>query len=241
VSGSGKDSDPVFDAFADDYDAERRKNLGMLGRNLDAFARYKVQLTAELLSSRNCSPPEKILEFGCGIGTNLPFFRQQFPRAKLYGCDISATSLQKAREKLPDLIGFNSSSPKALAPFAATFDVVFLACVLHHIPPQERQMWTNALAATVKIGGRLIIFEHNPWNPATRYLVSTCPFDKGVVLVQPHACVTMLRQSGLQTDRVRYTLLVPWRQAAFVAIEKIFDRIPLGGQYCVLAQRRDHV
>jgi len=225
--------DVTFDTFAENYNAVHRKNLGVFGKDIDVFARYKVQLTAKLLSFS----PKTIFEFGCGIGKNLPFFRQLFPNALLYCSDISDLSLQKASENLPGLICFNSSLPEALAPFSETFDLVFLSCVLHHIPLQERQTWVNALARTVRPGGCLIIFEHNPWNPATRYLVSTCPFDKGVSLVRPKHCFQFLKQSGLQVDRIRYTLIFPWRNSAFVAVEAFLDRIPLGGQYCVLARK----
>ena len=34
----------------------------------------------------------------------------------------------------------------------------------------------------LKLGGRLYFFEHNPWNPFTRFLVRTCPFDKNAQL-----------------------------------------------------------
>ena len=30
----------------------------------------------------------------------------------------------------------------------------------------------------LKPGGRLYLFEHNPLNPVTKYLVKTCVFDK---------------------------------------------------------------
>ena len=233
MNNSKEDPAAIFDAFAENYDEVQRKNLGALGKDLSIFARYKVQLTAELLSFS----PKTILEFGCGIGRNLPFFRQLFPGAMLHCCDISNASLQKVKEMLPEAVCFNSSSPEALRPFFETFDLVFLAGVLHHIPLQERQMWVNALAATIKPGGALILFEHNPWNPATRYLVSTCPFDEDVLLLWPRDGLIFLRQSGLKASRVRYTLLFPWRHSAFVAVEKFFDRIPLGGQYCIFAEK----
>jgi len=234
---SRKSPEVVFDAFAENYDAVQRENLGVLGNDLNVFAHYKVQLTAELLAS----PPKMILEFGCGIGRNLPFFRQLFPRAMLHCCDISDASLQKAKEIIPDLVCFNSSSPETLTPFFETFDLVFLAGVLHHISFHERQIWINALATTLKPGGSMVIFEHNPWNPVTRHLVSTCPFDEGVLLVRPQDILKFLHQNELETSRVRYTLLFPWRHSVFVAVENFLNRIPLGGQYCILAEKPLHV
>ena len=236
MSAPDKKGGVDFDAFAEDYDAVHQKNLGALGKDLSVFARYKVRMTAELLSSS----PANMLEFGCGTGRNLPFFRQQFPKTKIHACDISDASLHKARQSVPGLEFFTSPSPESLLPFAATFDLVFLSCVLHHISPHERQIWADALAATLKPGGSLILFEHNPWNPVTRHMVSTCPFDEGVTLVWPPNGLELLRKSGLRTDHIRYTLLFPWRHRLLLAVEKLLARIPLGGQYCLLAQKPPH-
>lgn len=228
-----KESAAEFDAFAEDYDTLHQKNLVVMGKDLNMFAQYKVRMTAELLPSF----PAKILEFGCGTGRNLPFFKQYFPLADLYGSDISDVSMNKARKCVSNLTCFNSSSPDALVPFIDTFDIVFLSCVLHHIPLIEREEWLKSLATAVKPGGHLIIFEHNPWNPVTRYMVSTCPFDESVDLVWPGACRTLLQQTGLRVDRIRYTLLFPWRHRMLVAVEKMFNRTPLGGQYCLFAEK----
>ncbi len=36
--------------------------------------------------------------------------------------------------------------------------------------------------SVLKKKGRVYIFEHNPYNPVTRYLVATCEFDRDAVL-----------------------------------------------------------
>jgi ParB family chromosome partitioning protein len=40
--------------------------------------------------------PKGILDYGCGIGSNIPYLRHYFPHAKLYGCDISNESVRLA-------------------------------------------------------------------------------------------------------------------------------------------------
>ncbi len=42
--------------------------------------------------------PQKILEYGCGIGRNLEFIKQYFPKSGISGCDISKESLQYAKK-----------------------------------------------------------------------------------------------------------------------------------------------
>ena len=49
--------------------------------------------------------------------------------------------------------------------------------VFHHIPPAERAETVERLASWMKPSSRLVILEHNPFNPITRMLVKMCPFD----------------------------------------------------------------
>jgi S-adenosylmethionine-diacylgycerolhomoserine-N-methlytransferase len=44
--------------------------------------------------------PNRILEVGCGTGTNLAGLANAFPEAELFGLDLSKDMLQKARRKL---------------------------------------------------------------------------------------------------------------------------------------------
>ncbi len=230
MSGAGKPG-ARFDGFSANYKELHQKNLGVLGGKIEVFAQYKLDLMAELLPFR----PRAILEFGCGVGNNLRLFPLYFPEATLHGCDISADSLGKALELTPGATGFVSSSPDTLTPYRGAFDLVFIACVLHHIPVAQRQGWIDALAQTLRPGGRLAIFEHNPWNPVTRHLVNTCPFDEDAVLLRAGEAMRLAVGAGLTPQRPRYRLLTPWRHPAFVAAERLLDRLPLGGQYCLLA------
>jgi SAM-dependent methyltransferase len=224
----------AFDAFAADYDALQHKNLGPFGKDLNVFARYKVEMTRHLIQS----DPTSILEFGCGTGRNLPFLREAFPKAAIWGCDISAESLSYAAQRASDVSLFVSDSTDILDAYKEEFDLVFLAGVLHHIPASERESWMQALAGTLHRDGRLVVFEHNPWNPLTRHLVNTCPYDADAELVWPRDCRCLIEGTALKAGRVRYTLLFPWRPSSLVAVERLLDRFPLGGQYCVIAHRQ---
>ena len=50
---------------------------------------------------------------------------------------------------------------------ADSFDVVFSACVFHHIPHGEHLNWLQELHRITRPGGLIAIFEHNPLNPLT--------------------------------------------------------------------------
>ena len=78
-----------FDEYAEDYDTLLGQQLNFFSEDVDYYARYKVDLVAELLGADATDKPLKILEFGCGTGRNLVTFRQLFPNAELTGGDIS--------------------------------------------------------------------------------------------------------------------------------------------------------
>lgn len=222
-----------FDGFSGSYRELHKKNLGVLGKDMGVFARYKLDLLDELLPAA----PASILEFGCGVGNNLALFPARYPQARLACCDISRESLDKALALAPGATGFVSARVEDLTPYAGAFDLVFVSCVLHHIPPAQRQGWVAAIAGTLMPGGRLAIFEHNPWNPVTRHLVNTCPFDEDAVLLTAGECRALALGAGLAPQRPRYRLLSPWRAPFFVAVERWLDRLPLGGQYCLMAAK----
>ena len=54
--------------------------------------------------------------------------------------------------------------------------------------------------------GRLLVFEHNP---ATRWVVSRCPFDTGAVLLRPAEMADLMRQAGLRGIGQNYIVFFP--------------------------------
>lgn len=224
-----------FDAYAADYDDLLRRSLGAVGGDLDYFRRRKAALALELTAGR---PPRRILEYGCGTGGNLAHLARTFPGASLCGCDISEKSLEEAAANAPGatlcLIG-RETLPQA------AFDLVFVANVLHHVPPPARPAVVAAMAGTLAPGGMLCVFEHNPANPVTRRVVARCPFDAGVTLLPPDETAGLARRAGLPRIRRRYISFFPPAFGALAPLEALFGWLPLGGQYVIAAGREDAV
>lgn len=86
-----------FDEFTDNYNALLRESTGFFSPSEEYFARYKVDLVRQNQNGK----ATRILEFGCGIGRNIPFLRQAFPDALVEGSDISTASLEIARRDNP--------------------------------------------------------------------------------------------------------------------------------------------
>lgn len=215
-----------FDKYTNDYNLLLQERTGFFSRNDEYFARYKV----ELLKSRLARPVNKILEYGCGIGRNIPLIREAFPNADIIGTDIASETLDFARTQIPDvefIVEGDSTSN------LGQFDLIFVAGVFHHIPVAERACVSNLLFHRLNSLGNLFVFEHNPYNPVTRRIVSTCPYDEDAVLLQPKELREHLRQAGFKESHTEYCLFIPPNLTKLRWLEHRLGWLPLGGQYFV--------
>jgi hypothetical protein len=81
------------------------------------------------------------------------------------------------------------------------------------------------------------IIEHNPWNPVTRAIVKRCPVDADAELLAAREAIRLIEASGFRSLRTDYFLYLPeWLFNKFGALERLLYKIPLGGQYALLAQ-----
>lgn len=214
-----------FDRYASTYERELAQSTGA-AFDLDRFTAYKVDLVAHHVA------PERILrllDFGCGVGRSLPYLAQTFPQAKLFGFDPSAACLTQASERLPaaTLTSDWSEIPKD------AFDCVFAANVFHHIAPGGRAAALANCAAALRAGGSLFVFEHNPHNPATRWVFDRCAFDRGASMIRRSEMVALGRAVGLRVSRAAYTLFVPFAGRGWAALQRTIGWLPLGAQHYV--------
>ena len=218
-----------FDQYARDYKALIAAQTGFFDRDQDYFIRYKIERLKRIAGDARA-----ILDFGCGIGRSTPYLRDIFPDASIVGCDPSRESLALAEEQNP---GAHFVALDALAETAA-FDVALASCVFHHIAPSDRQAALAFCQTRLKPGGRLVIFEHNPLNPVTRRLVSTCPFDADAVLLGMGETAARMRDAGFDVETKAYCLFFPSALAALRPLEDGLGWLPFGGQYFVAGVRR---
>jgi SAM-dependent methyltransferase len=218
-----------FDDYSDDYSSLIKKQLGFFSTDDSYFAEYKVRITHE----KARKAPRKILEYGCGIGRNLGYLHGSFRGAELFGCDISDRSLQRARTEHPYarlfLIGRDVVKE--------SFDLIFIANVFHHIAPHLRPMVMQTISSLLASKGEVFIFEHNPYNPITRHMVNTCPFDADAVLVAPKQLCDLAKAHGLEIIAKQYALFFPAWLRRIQFLERNMGFLPLGGQYYIHAYK----
>jgi SAM-dependent methyltransferase len=225
-----------FDKFAEEYLAAHAENLKISGETPDYFARYKLDELRRRWDALKLAEPASVLDFGAGIGNSLPHLKRVFPMARLTGLDVSEKSLAVAEKRFPEvaeLVRYDGGEPPLPA---AGFDLVFSSCVFHHIDAAEHVGLLASLRRLLKPGGVLAIFEHNPINPVTRYMVATCPFDENAVLIPAKTFVTRQRQAGFGRVRVAYTGFFPRPLAALRPLEPWMAPLPFGAQYYTLAR-----
>lgn len=219
-----------FDDFASDYKGHISDALGVLGGDVNYYVERKVQILRKLLKGQKI---ERILDFGCGIGQAVPFLKNYFDPATLVGSDSSSESLAIAHHQYNFLA---TSEPNQLED--QYFDLIFVSNVLHHIDPVKRADVMRQLCSKLRIGGKIAVFEHNPFNPITRRVVGNCVFDEGVELLSSKNVRRLLEESKLINEVIcGYCMFVPEKMRRLNRLEGFLTRIPLGGQHFTLGSR----
>ena len=219
-----------FDDYTENYNQLLKDGTGFFSSSEVYFAKYKIDLVRKQVDR----PVKKILEYGCGIGRNIPFLQQAFPDAVISGSDISNASLEIARRDNMEVEFFLEDEHTEASDL---YDVVFVAGVFHHIPIIQRSAVAKTLFSRLAPDGQLFIFEHNPYNPVTRRIVNNCPYDEDAVLLKPSELKRILREAAFAIERKEYCLFVPPSLSVLARIESKLGWLPLGGQYWVQARR----
>jgi ubiquinone/menaquinone biosynthesis C-methylase UbiE len=229
-----KSTEGDFDRFVSDYRDIHTKNIGLIsGENSFYFSELKIKELSKYETNDNI----KILDFGCGDGVGEVFLEKYFPAFQITGIDVSGESIKKARKKQLMHTVFQEYDGTHLPYEDSSFDVVYTACVFHHIAKEQQQALINEIYRVLKIGGRFYFFEHNPYNPVTMHLVKTCEFDVGVKLITARKAKKMMKQTGFSRNKIHYIIFFSRHRifSPFLFLEKYFTRLPFGAQYYLQA------
>lgn len=226
---------PEFDLYVDNYHDQHAASVRLSGEGPEFFAAYKAALTARLVTAAGLAPA-RLMDFGAGLGNSVPHLQRAFPGAALTCIDVSAQSLAQCTARAIRPVNAVVYDARTL-PFAdASFDLVFTACVFHHIPAGDHIRLLREIRRTLQSDGRFVLFEHNPWNPLTRHAVRNCPFDRNAVLISAPEMRSRLRAAGFEDVSLRWTMFFPAALGGLRPLERGLGWLPLGAQYCLMAR-----
>ena len=222
-----------FDEFAKGYRSIHTENIKLSGVDSFYFAEMKVRMLLPFEKNNKAL----VLDVGCGDGATELFMNKYFSQWHVEGIDISKESITAAGTRgLPN--AFFSVYDGTKIPFPdESINVVFIAGVLHHVAFGVHPLILKEIFRVLTKGGRLYLFEHNPLNPVTKYLVNTCVFDKDARLLRSSYTLKILMRSGFRIITRKFIIFFPRKGifSSLIFLEKYLQWLPLGGQYFIRA------
>lgn len=223
-----------FDCYAESYDRTLNEGLAVSGEDRRYFAEGRVKWLADCLQRLRLAP-SIVIDYGCGTGSNSPLLLNSLAAKKVIGIDASARSIQVARRDFgSERIQFSS-----LQEFEPDGDADLVYCngVFHHIPPHERSSALQFLDRTLRPGGLFSLWENNPWNPGTQYVMARLPFDRDAIKLSAIESRRLVRSEGLCVLRTDFVFFFPRILKMLRRIEKYLSGLPFGAQYQVLCRK----
>lgn len=221
-----------FDRFAFSYKSVLDRSIAIGGESSEYFTQYKAAYIDRFLGS---SGSKKILDFGCGVALLSSALAKLRPGDRIHGFDVSIESLNQIEEGLRSR-GVFTSVPEELD---RNYDLIVLSNVMHHLPVTERQATIRELATQLSAGGTLMVIEHNPLNPLTRWVVAHCDFDDDAILLWPGEVKRYFIDAGLKVSRRDYILFFPRAFSGLRGLETGLAWCPAGAQYALSATTID--
>lgn len=225
-------NDNIFDKHYKDYNKVLADSLGLSSdEKCSFFDNYKANIIGKQF---DVEQPYNILDFGCGIGKLSILLARMFVNSHVIGHDLSENTLKYAQEchaDIPNLTFFDTVSDEQ------QFDIIVASNVFHHVKKNERKELLQSLFKKLMLNGALVVIEHNPFNPLTRYIVKRCPLDVDAELIKRQEFIDIAMQCGFEASLKKYILIFPWDLAVLRKIEALFEQTPLGAQYFLMLTR----
>jgi SAM-dependent methyltransferase len=222
-----------FDQYAAAYDEALRQGLRLTGESKAHYAERRVRWLRSTLGRCGISACGRVLDFGCGDGDAAPLLRELLGAGNVTGVDASPAMIALAARRHP----WATFGTTAELPHFKPFDAAYCNGVFHHVPTIDRLGAARAVYDALRPGGVFGFWENHPWNPGTRMVMRRIPFDHDAVLLSPSGARRLLRQAGFTIVRTDHLFIFPAWLSALRPLERFVSRLPIGGQYQVLAQR----
>lgn len=142
------------------------------------------------------TPGEKILDLGCGPGTNSKFFMPN----DYYGLDISRHYIQQATINSPNHQFFCGDFLQLDQLWENSFDIVLMSGLLHHLPDDQASAFINKAYSLLKQGGKLIAIENCVHAKQARLKKKIILLDRGEFVRDPNKIKNLAKTSDFQAQ-----------------------------------------
>jgi SAM-dependent methyltransferase len=212
-----------------DYRQTIERSIAFAGKGLDFFTEVKADYLRRIVARRlgDVTVP-RILDIGCGHGLMHPYLGSF--GLDIVGTEVATEVLSLARAANPKVayVGYDGRT----LPFTPnSFDLALAVCVMHHVPPAQWKDFLREMRRVLRPGGIAVIFEHNPLNPLTRYVVASNTIDADANLLSARMLRKLMRQAGFEAPQTRNILFTPFAHPGFRWLDDRLGRIPFGAQY----------
>ncbi|MBK2123632.1 class I SAM-dependent methyltransferase, partial [Fangia hongkongensis] len=170
-----------FDKYEDSYVETVERSIQFSGLKHDFFQQAKQKMLRQVIY-KHFRGNEKLslLDVGCGVGSLHPYIKELVH--SIVGVDISHQSIKRAKLNNSDNRYFSYDGERL--PFEANkFNIVMAVCVMHHVHPDKWSFFLSEMSRVTQENGLVVVIEHNPLNPLTKFAVSRCPFDVDATLL----------------------------------------------------------
>jgi SAM-dependent methyltransferase len=218
-----------FNQSKHDYHHTIERSIAFVGKGLDFFTEVKADCLRKVVARifTGVTAP-RMLDIGCGHGLIHPYLRAF--GFEIVGAEVATEVLSLARAANPGVayVGYDGQR----LPFRAqSFDLALAVCVLHHVAPAQWREFLQEMRRVLRPGGLAVVFEHNPLNPLTRYVVASNSIDVDANLLSARMLRELMRQAGFETPRTRNILFTPFAHPGFRWLDDRLGWIPFGAQY----------
>lgn len=220
-----------FNETKQTYKSTVDKAIAFSGKDLDFFTSLKANYINDVARSElPLITRPKLLDVGCGHG----YIHQELSQMgfDVVGIEIASEVVDIARKANPDISYFCFDGNSI--PFDDdTFDIVTAMCVMHHVPPKQWPKFLLEIRRVLRPGGVIMIIEHNPFNPITRYVVANNEIDDDAVLLSSLKLKHLLKHANFSNVITRNILFTPFANRFFRIVDKILWWCPFGAQYYI--------
>ncbi len=183
--------------------ADRKRFLNRIGNR---FLSAKEIAIADRVGS-HLPPGGRLLEVGCGEGSNIYWLRFRRPDAQVVGMDFSPSKVAFLADSVEDAAAVCGDA--TALPFAdASFDVVLCRDILHHVNWNRHGVLAEALRVA-RADGVVVVFESHPRTAFNLIFQAIFPAERGMSDSTPAKVLAQCSRHGpTEFDFVEASFLI---------------------------------